>query len=338
QKFLSQPNDYKDISVHLVTATTTPPLPELGIFGEPAYVGSYDNFMWWLLLSRDSKTYTPLVVDAPGAGPIPGVEIPKIPPPPVFHRAIAGRELYYAPCEERERPMGRIGALPTSFTASYYLTCIVYNLGSLRHVAAVEINLEATASAYSRVLQPNLRYTSEGYNEVWLDPTDPAQEVPIWAKSGLYALQIEPYNQISIDKLTMDWITRDQRQSLPYYPTCPTSGVSWSQQNPMMYEMQATANGTCTVVFRQTYAAPWTLLASSNAKVLGHIHVDGFANGWIVQANGPVTFRVVNVMIYPYAIGMALTIAMLLLTIGLATASRVRAVAARRASRVPSPA
>jgi len=139
--------------------------------------------------------------------------------------------------------------------------------------------------------------------------------------------------------VTMQWIDSGYHKSLPVVHTCDASGITWLQQNPMMYRLQGDARGTCTVVFRQTWAAPWVLYADGNsARVLGHIHADGFANGWIVQADGPVSLRLVNVMIYPWAAGMILTIAMVLLAIGLATASRLRAAAIRRASRVPSPA
>jgi len=91
-------------------------------------------------------------------------------------------------------------------------------------------------------------------------------------------------------------------------------------------------------VFRQSFAPIWALFASGgSAKVLGHLQVDGFANGWIVDASGPVTFRIVNRALFAYAGGMVLTIACLLLALGLAIRSQLRR-AARRAGRVPSPA
>ncbi|HEY1429595.1 MAG TPA: hypothetical protein VGF18_08475, partial [Candidatus Tumulicola sp.] len=56
----------------------------------------------------------------------------------------------------------------------------------------------------------------------------------------------------------------------------------------------------------------WT---RGTATVEGHFQVDGFANGWIVRASGPVTLYAVNVLIVPYCIGMAISLSCLVLAL-----------------------
>ena len=278
----------------------------------------------------------PLVVDAPGAGPIPGVSVPHVPPPPVMHRTLRASELYNAPCADVEQRGGAVDSFPVAINATYYIDCLTYKIPDLHRVLAVQFALD---SEPKDAVTPQLLFKRPGYDEAWLDPTFPAQEIPAWANSGYYMMRVLPYVSAVVHGVTMQWIDSGYHKSLPVVHTCDASGITWLQQNPMMYRLQGDARGTCTVVFRQTWAAPWVLYADGNsARVLGHIHADGFANGWIVQADGPVSLRLVNVMIYPWAAGMILTIAMVLLAIGLATASRLRAAAIRRASRVPSPA
>lgn len=106
----------------------------------------------------------------------------------------------------------------------------------------------------------------------------------------------------------------------------------------MEYTVDATIQGRCTVVFRQSFAPIWRLLpVRGKASVLGHVQIDGFANGWVVSGSGPVTFRILNLALVAYAGGMVLTVACVLLALGFA----VRSAFARtspRASRVQSPA
>jgi hypothetical protein len=333
--YLQLRNDYHDVGVHLVTGVTQPAQPELGIYGEPAYVGSYDNFMWWQVLSGGGP-YTPLVVDAPGAGPIPGVSIPKVPPPPVMERSIPAKRLYTAACTDIGQRVGGPSSYPIRISGGYYITCLTYDLGDLHKLEAVSFTPDVVHGSYATA---DLLFTRAGYNEIWLDPTDPALEIPAWAHTGRFMERLPPYTSMELRSLTMRWLPAGEKRSIPAPKTCASSGITWSKSSPMTYALQGNADGTCTVVFRQTFAAPWRLFSNNgNVKVLGHVHIDGFANGWIVDAHGPISLRVVNVMIYPYVYGMALTVLMLLLTLGLAIYHRLREAALRRENTLPSPA
>jgi hypothetical protein len=71
--------------------------------------------------------------------------------------------------------------------------------------------------------------------------------------------------------------------------------------------------------------------------VLGHVQIDGFANGWIVTGSGPVSFQIVDLALYAYAAGMVLTVAGVLLAIVLAVRSALLR-PSQRTSHVQSPA
>ena len=104
----------------------------------------------------------------------------------------------------------------------------------------------------------------------------------------------------------------------------------------MAYSLKANLRGRCTVVFRQSFAPIWTLLrAGGSANILGHLQVDGFANGWIVDGSGPVTFYIVNLALFAYAGGMLLTVASIALALGLAVRSGLSR-STRRASQAQS--
>jgi len=136
------------------------------------------------------------------------------------------------------------------------------------------------------------------------------------------------------------WVTTSQKRSMPLPPhTCHASNVTWTESNPMSYSMSGDLHGRCTVIFRQSFSPIWAIsVASGTASVRDHLQVDAFANGWIVDGSGPVTFHIINRALYPYVAGMALTLVTILLALGSAAASRIRAAATRRASRAPSPA
>ena len=165
----------------------------------------------------------------------------------------------------------------------------------------------------------------------------PAQEVPAGTRSARFALAIPPHSVLLLRGITLAG-RAGAKAPIPPLATCAASNVAWSEQNPLAYTLQANVRGRCTLVFRQSFAPIWTLFASGgNVDVLGHLQVDGFANGWVVEASGPVTFRVINRAIFAYAGGMIVTIACVLLALGLGIRARLRR-AAPRESRVPSPA
>lgn len=172
-----------------------------------------------------------------------------------------------------------------------------------------------------------------------LDPTLTAQEVPFDSRSATVVVKVPPESRVTVRGIDLTWAPRATTvPAANLAPTCDASGLRWSERNPLYYTLSATAHGRCTLVFRQSFAPVWSLYANGpGVRVLEHLQVDGFANGWVVDASGPVTFRVVNRALFAYAGGMIFTIGCVLLALGFAIRNRLRR-AARRARRVPSPA
>jgi hypothetical protein len=212
-------------------------------------------------------------------------------------------------------------------------------LRNVRALAALSVTIDADPPSVADTgpIHAELTYDGNLRDVYWIDPTDAAQEVPLGARSAKLVLRIASRSRVVVRGVTLRWIRRGAAAKIPAQPTCAASNVTWSEHNPLVYTVRADLRGRCTLVFRQSFAPIWTLFASGgSAKVLGHLQIDGFANGWIVDASGPVTLRIVNRALFAYAGGMCLTIACLLLAIGLTIRSRLRR--AQRASRVPSPA
>ena len=58
--FITARSDDVDVNVDLVTATTRPPQPEIGVYDEPVDAGGYDNFMWRSVLAPSAQ-YSPVM-------------------------------------------------------------------------------------------------------------------------------------------------------------------------------------------------------------------------------------------------------------------------------------
>lgn len=323
--FIARAHNRSQDLVHLVTGTTRPPLPELGLYDVPVPVGGFSAFMW-RIARDDGGRYVPSAVDG-GAGRPPAA-------PATLQRAIAASRFRRDPdCSGRlQATAPRAGALVLGPVPEQ--RCYAVDLPSLRGVAALQLALLARPAGIADLQIVFHRKDGDVTN---VDPTLPAQEVPAGTVSAT-AVAVVPANaSLTIGGIAMRTI---RRASAPLAPaqTCRASNGSASEQNPLEYTLRADLRGRCTLVFRQSFAPIWTLDASGAKVAIGpHLQIDGFANGWIVQGSGPVTLRVVNRAIYPYAGGLALTLLCLLLAAGYAIRDRMRW-AARRTNRVPSPA
>lgn len=341
--FLSLRGDYRDERVRLVTATIASTLPELGVYDAPVDVGGFDNYMWLLALSKTGTApYTPVAADAPpgasyGGRPMRFVAVPAPHLRYVPIEAFAGASCSL-PAKRHRTPYG---PAPRSLRTEMLPRCFVLPLSRIREIAALTINVDGRLPELAPPgdeLQPQLIFDGNGSDADWIDPRLAAQEVPARARSAAIRIDVPPYTLAVLRGVTIRWAARGQTAAIPPVPTCATSQVRWSEQNPLVYTLRGNVNGRCTLVFRQSFAPIWTLFASGgSAKVLGHLQIDGFANGWIVDASGPVTFRIVNRAIFAYAAGMILTLASVLLALGFALHARLTR-AEPRESRVPSPA
>ncbi|MGA8533276.1 MAG: hypothetical protein WB615_04130, partial [Candidatus Tumulicola sp.] len=341
--FLWARKDYRDLDVHLITETTQPPLPEVGVYDEPIVADGFDSFMWWTVLSqRRGSRYVPIASDLAqtSAG---WLALRALQPlrtlvaPPLQSRTIRPRDFdTIGSCANgaKRRRTSRPPA-PLSIVTQQQPRCLSLALRNVPQVAALQFAVDAWPA---NVVKPELAFRQDGSFH-WVDPTLPAQEVPPGTHSANLVLKIPPYSRVAFSGVRMRWADRRARrpvQTIP--PTCVASQIAWSERNPLSYTVRGDLRGRCTVVFRQSFAPVWTLLRESGqAKILAHLQVDGFANAWVIEASGPVAFRIVNLALFAYAGGMVLTVACVLLAIGLGVRSRVMR-ASRRASRVPSPA
>jgi hypothetical protein len=334
--FITSRNDYKDVGVHLVTGTTKPPLPELGIFDSPVTVGGFENFIWWSI-ARGGANYAPVAADLPDGQPVGGVTLRAMRPPPVSMRAIPiGAFTSFARCAANARNLGLPkGNRPLTVSTDDSPRCAALELHGISKFAAIDFAIDGTPSD---LLRPELAFSRKGGDARHADMTLPIQEVPGWAQRGVFTIEIPPNTDAVVRGASLQWLVpRRAKQSRVVPPTCSASNVRWSERNPLEYTVEGNVHGRCTVVFRQSFAPIWELFGNGSAKVLGHLQIDGFANGWIVEGSGPATFRVINLLIYPYLAGLVLTGACLLLTIGFAVRAWFRR-GLRSASRVPSPA
>ncbi|MBV8372324.1 MAG: hypothetical protein JOY69_03620, partial [Candidatus Eremiobacteraeota bacterium] len=317
--FLSLRDDYRDIGVHLITATTLPPYPEVGMYDQPVNAGGFDNFMWWTILSaRPRSHYVPVAADLASRATFGGSPLQVIPPAPTLQRTIPIAA--FDDCTTRRARMQTTRA-PASLFIQTKLEprCFSFPLPHVPETAALQATLDAQPDT---IAQAQLGFKRRGHDIEWVDPALAAQEVPPGTQSARLVVRVAPYSIVTLRDVRLRWAPRHSAPVMPATATCRRTDVSWSEQNPMAYTIQANISGRCTVVFRQSFAPVWALLRTGgSAKVLGHLQVDGFANAWVVEGSGPVTFRVVNLALFPYAAGMALTIASVALVLGFAVRS-----------------
>lgn len=316
--------------VHLITGTTLPPLPELSLYGEAAATGNFDDFMWRLAASP--RAYRPMVADATRAQD--AVALQRVPPPRTSSRRLSLRQARYSDCTPAGRLRAPAGNEPIRIVTAGFQRCLLLPL-PIASTAAVQLTLDAVPQD---VPQMRLAFHRPSGDVAQVNPALPAQEVPAGTTSAAVQILIPPHSDVSLRSLTMQTLARGTAAPRVRPGDCNVSGATWQERNPMEYQLQGRATGRCTVVFRQSYAPVWTLdAAGGSAVVHQHVMVDGFANGWVIDADGPITLRVVNRALYAYESGMVLTLLSLALAIALAIRERLRW-AARRTERVATPA
>jgi hypothetical protein len=329
--FLRVRSDRTEGLVHLITGTTLPPLPDVGLYGAPQATGTFDDFMW--RLAAGPPAYRPIAADATHAES--GVALRSVSPPKTTLRRMSLRRLHYSDCTPAGGLRIPAGNGPMHVVTAGFQRCLSFALPATAAIAAVQLTLDAVPS---EVAQMHLTFHRRGGEIAQVDPALPAQEVPAGTTSATAQIVIPPNADVTLRSLTMRTMRRGA--AAPPLPPgdCHVSDAGWQERNPMEYDVQAGANGRCTLVFRQSYAPIWTLerLAGS-AVVHQHLMVDGFANGWVIDARGPIVLRIVNRALYAYEAGMALTLLSVVLAIALALRERLRW-AARRTQRVATPA
>jgi len=333
--FLIPRSDQTDVGVHLVTATTRHFLPELGAYDQPLEVNGFDDYMWRFAVDTNPQ-YRPIAID------LTRVQARKL---GLQRLAAPHVRSQYVPITQFDGTTHCLGtdkiqplahpSRPLSVETSETPMCYVVVLRHLHDIAAFQVFPHATW-----FFSTMIRYQGKTRHDWDTDPLQPAVEMPAWPQSAWVMLRVPQYAHATIDGIELKTVRMSQLRPLPLPPhTCKASGVTWSESNPMSYEIAGDLRGKCTVVFRQSFSPIWAISVTSGAAtVRDHLQIDGFANGWIVDGSGPVTFRIVNRALYPYIAGIALTLVTILLAFGFAIGSRIRAAATRRAGRVPSPA
>lgn len=314
--FITARRDFRDVNVNLVTATTRPPLPEIGIFGEPADAGGFENFMWRAVLAPKSDVrYTPATADIAPDARFASAPLPTLAAPPVLQRVVPLAA--FRPCDRPRKHAPPVAALRVQ--TKLEPRCFVIPLPSLAHVAAFQALLDAQPDGIAQV---QLAFARRGGDIVWVDPSLPAQEVPPGTVAAHLTVRVPPYSIATLRRAIVRWVPRVPMSPQKLPQTCAASNVAWSEQNPLAYTVEGTVRGRCTVVFRQSFAPIWRMWpARGSARAIAHLQIDGFANGWMVDGSGPVTFRIVNLALYAYAAGMFCTLACVLLAAALSVRS-----------------
>jgi len=334
-RFLVPRTDETDVGVHLITTTSSRFLPELGVYDEPLAMNGFDAFMWRNAFDTNTG-YRPIAMDLTRAQArklgLVTLNVPRT--TSVFVPITRFDGLTGCGGLDKLVPLDH-PTVPFNVETQNWPVCYLFTIRNIRDIAALQIVPRANL-----LFQTTLRYQGKTRFDWDVDPLHPAVEIPPWVKSAAVMLRVQPQSHATIWGFTLQTVPKSKVRplALPAH-TCTSMGVTTSEANPMSYEISGDIHGKCTVIFRQSYSPIWTMsVASGTATVGDHIQVDGFANAWIVDASGPVTFRIVNRALYPYVAGLILTIVSVLLALGFGIRSRIRAAATRRASRVPSPA
>lgn len=333
--FLKARSDERDVGVHLVTATTTHFLPEVGVYDAPVSGGNFTDLAWWSVLDHRPGDYRPMLVETADSQAEPAgttrwstlhVQRRSFTPGEFTGITDCAGETKPVPVDPKSREL--------TVSADQYGKCLVMALPDFRTVRALQATFDLDPPG---VALPIVMLLGKGFS-VSMDSSLVPVEIPQWPLRVFLAVKLFPNTTVTIKGMTLSWMAQSVPSAATAPPhTCSTSDLRWSKNNPMSYALEGTVSGRCTVVFRQAFAPIWTL-SGTGAKVLDHVQVDGFANGWTIDASGPVSLRIVNRAVYAYGVGLAVTIASVLLALGLGVASSLRRIAMRRASRAPSPA
>jgi hypothetical protein len=328
--FVSSIVEQRDDGVRLVVATTQPPPLEIGVYDPPLAFASFDDFFWWQIAAPQSS-YRPMSADllAPQVG---GVRLQVAPHPPLRTlRLSASAFSAIGNCRGKTTPLPKERRTQLVLTTADTLGCVSMSLPNPRRYRAIEF---AFRLHHKAVIFPWVSFSDKRQTH-FVDGTHNISEVPYWANRVTLMGIAPPHQRVLLDGVDVRWLSR--RARLPAASgDCVRSDVHSWEMNPLIYAVSGNIQGTCSVVFRQSFAPVWQLWTRGSAGVAGHFQADGFANGWIVRGTGPVTLYAVNVLIVPYCIGMAITLACIILTAAIALLSLVRRFDAAGSRRAPS--
>lgn len=333
--FLKPRSDETDAGVHLVTATPTWFLPEVGVYDRPGAIGDFPSFGWWSVLHHDAASYRPLFVAMPNGASV-NDAFAAVAPPRVVRQYLKPGEFDGISDCDLDSQLTRFDPRRTAIevTTTRFPTCFVLKLRDFRAIRALQLVPDATS-----IVEPQLVLQGPLRDPLSLDPATAPIEMPQWQRSATVLIKVPPDSHAIFKGAMLQTMPVTEAAARPAAHTCDSAGVNWTKQNPLSYTLEGNLHGKCTIVFRESYSPIWALdVKSGTVAIASHFQVDGFANGWAVDASGPIVVHIVNRALYAYAAGMAITIASLLLALGFGIASAARRVAMRRASRVPSPA
>jgi hypothetical protein len=328
--FVTSVVEQRDDGVRLVVGTTQPPPLDIGVYDAPLAFRTFDDFLWWQM-ARPGVPYRPAAADSSSAARVGDVALQVAPPAPLRTlRLPASQFASVGNCR------GKSAALPKNRRAQLVVTtvdalsCVTLVVPNPKRFRAVEFAFRVRNKA---VVFPWVSF-SDKHQTHFVEGAHPISEVPFWAtRIGLIGI-VPPHERLVLGGVDMRWISGAAR--LPASPSaCVRSDVHSWEVNPLVYAVAGDLRGTCSVVFRQSFAPVWKLWVRGTANVAGHFQADGFANGWVIHGNGPVTLYAVNVLIVPYCIGMAVTLVCLALTAAVALRALVRrfdAAGSRRAT------
>ena len=188
------------------------------------------------------------------------------------------------------------------------LACVSVTLPDPKRYGAVRFTVNARGGTVVRSMA-----FSDGRQTHFVAADHTIAEVPRWARQMTLIAIVLTHEHVTFKGLTLHWLARGASLQPPP-AACDRSGVRSWEVNPMVYAVRGDLRGTCSLIFRQSFAPVWALWSRGPVRVDGHFQVNGFANGWILRASGPVTMYAVNVLIVPYGIGLVISLACMLLT------------------------
>jgi hypothetical protein len=307
--FVASVDERRDDGVRLVSATTIPPVAEVGVFDTPMAVATFDDFLWWQI-ARAGLPYRPMSDDASATARAVAGTFAPAPPAPVQTTFLPASTFQrIGSCRGRSNRLAHLSksqSLPVTTVDT--LACVSLTLPDPKRYGAVQFLVDARGGTVVRSMA-----FSDGRQTHFVAADHTIAEVPPWARQMTLIAIVLTHEHVTFNGVTLRWLARSAALQPPP-STCDRSGVRSWEVNPMVYAVSGDLRGTCSVIFRQSFAPVWALWSRGPARVNEHFQADGFANGWIVRASGPVTMYAVNVLIVPYVVGLLISLACMLLT------------------------
>jgi hypothetical protein len=328
--FVTSTMEQRDEGVRLVVATTQPPPAEMGVYDVPLAYRSFNDFLWWQMAAP--APYRPAAADLVSTTRVGDVALEMAPPPPLKTlRLPASAFSTLGNCRGQSRGLPARARSHLVVTTVDAPACATMSIPAPKRFGAIAVTVRS--SDPDRVY-PSLSFSDKQQTHA-IAPDHAIAEVPFWATRATLTAIVPLHALIRLDGASMAFLAPGAR--LPgRTSSCARSGVRAWEVNPLVYAVAGDIRGTCSVVFRQSFAPVWQLWARGSAGVEGHFQADGFANGWVVRGSGPVTLYAVNVLIVPYCAGMGVTLACLLLALALGVRRLARRVALTDSHRAPS--